>query len=214
MKMKVKVGIVGENPQNDSEALRALLEPVAVSDIQFKTKTPLKNFKGGQLDGEKFFRSLSEESADLDWIILTRDLDGIVTEVKKIQEKERWFEKANKKAHKKGLFFLVIATMEALILSDIDTFNALYGVSINFTGDPLMKDKPKDFLISKTENSKKGKYDENHALTIFQTLKFKKVFENHKGVHSFQTFTLNLLEKNILDRNKLELLEIKLPPAV
>ena len=198
---KIKVGIVGEHPKNDSDALRVLLEPFAVADVQFKIVA--KNFKGGQLDGEKFFNSLESEIFDLDWVILSRDLDGILSETQKLATKDKWFLKANKNASKKGIFFLAIAEMEALILADIQTFNKLYSVDIKPIGNPMTTSKPKENLKHFSDKSKRGKYEENHAVDIFKTLNFNTIYDNHKGERSFQAFADELVAKNILTKRKL-----------
>ena len=198
---KIKVGIVGEHPKNDSDALRVLLEPFAVADVQFKIVA--KNFKGGQLDGEKFFNALESEVFDLDWVILSRDLDGILSETQKLGTKDKWFLKANKKASKKGIFFLAIAEMEALILADIQTFNKMYSLDIKPIGNPMTTSKPKEDLQRFSNKSKRGKYEENHAVDIFKTLNFNAVYDNHKGERSFQAFANELVDKNILDKKKI-----------
>jgi hypothetical protein len=198
---KIKIGIVGEHPKNDSEALRVLLEPFVVEGVQFKVVA--KNFKGGQLDGEKFFNSLETEVFDLDWVILSRDLDGIFSESTKLAKRDKWFLKANKNADKKGIFFLAIAEMEALILADIQTFNKMYGIDIKPIGNPMMVPKPKEKLEGFSNKSKRGKYQENDATDIFKALNFRTIYDNHKGERSFQAFAKELVEKQILDEAKM-----------
>ena len=132
-KKKIKVGIVGENAQNDSQALQVLLNSVVEAGVEFSIYP--KKFEGGQLDGDKFFRSIEVEAEFLDWIILVRDLDGLASDIKKMREKDLWFEKVNKKAAKKGIFFLVIYEMEALILADIESFNQYYGLQTQSVGN-------------------------------------------------------------------------------
>jgi hypothetical protein len=193
---KIKVGIVGEHPQNDAEALQLLLNSVAKTNVELSVK--MDKFRGGQLDGEKFFRSLAAEAQFLDWIILVRDLDGLLSESKKLSVKDLWFQKANKCADKKGIFFLVIYEMEALILADIDAFNDYYDLKTNPIGDSKSKTESKEILKKLTAKTKKGKYQEEHALDIFKNLKFQTVYKNHKGERSFQSFADELKEKQII----------------
>lgn len=203
--MKIKVGIVGENPQNDSEALRVLLQPFAKNNVQFKPIA--KNFKGGQLDGEKFFDSLKIESREFDWVILSRDLDGVVTETKKITEKDSWFKKANKKASEKGLFFLVVAEMEALILSDIKRVNDFFKTKLSKFDNPKFIPNPKKELENKTSPSSKAnkQYKENMTCEIFEKINLETIYKNHKGEYSFQAFIDLLIDKEIIDANKIPL---------
>lgn len=197
---KIKVGIVGENPQNDAEALQILLNSVAQTDVEFSIK--MGNFKGGQLDGDKFFRSLAVEADYLDWIIFVRDLDGLLSESKKLIIKDLWFQKVNKNVDEKGIFFLAIAEMEALILADIQTFNKIYGLNVKPVGNPMADDDPKKTLRQLTEKTKRGKYTESEAPSIFKHLAFQTVYKNHKGDRSFQAFADELKNKNIITFEK------------
>jgi hypothetical protein len=49
-----------------------------------------------------------------------------------------------------------------------------------------------------TEKTKRGKYTESDAPSIFKELVFKSVYKNHKGERSFQTFADELKEKQII----------------
>jgi Domain of unknown function (DUF4276) len=194
---KIKVGIVGEHPQNDSEALRLFLTPLANEGVQFKIV--LKNFEGSHLDGDKFVRALVTESRDLDYIILVRDLDGLLSEIEKIKKRNAWFNAANNRIFNKGIFFLAIYEMEALILSDVTVLNKIYGLTMKPVGNPMMIADSKGHLKRVTDKSKKGKYDVNHALDIFKSLNFKTVYDTHKGERSFQSFADELKDKNIIN---------------
>jgi hypothetical protein len=193
---KIKVGIVGENIKNDSEALKILLSSVTRANVNLSVYP--KKFDGGQLDGEKFFRTLEIEAESLDWVILVRDLDGLISETKKLKLREEWFNKANKQAAKKGIFFLAIYEMEALILADIDNFNKYYGLEKKPVGNPMAKEKPKELLEKLTEKTQKGKYTESDALKIFPTLDIKTIYKNHKGEYSFQSFADELQDKKLI----------------
>jgi hypothetical protein len=94
---------------------------------------------------------------------------------------------------------LAIAEMEALILSDMQTFNDFYGTKASFTGNPMMQKDPKATLQNLSKDSKKGKYDENHAPDIFKKLDFNTVYKQHKGVRSFQAFADELKKEKIID---------------
>jgi hypothetical protein len=208
-KIKIKVGIVGEHPQNDSEALRHLLAPKACTDVQFIVIT--KRLHGSDLDDElnggaskKFLRLLEVEmeNENLSHVIFVRDLDGVLSEKGKVQIRDRWFNQANKTVEGKGIFFLAIAEMEALILADIETFNRFYGLKVQFSSNPMTvtQPHPKERLKQYSAQVKqgKGKYEENHAPEIFKSLVFLTVYKNHKGERSFQTFADELKEKQII----------------
>jgi hypothetical protein len=194
---KIKVGIVGEHPTNDSQALQVLLNKVAKTDIHFSTYP--KKFDGGQLDGQKFLRTLKVEAQFLDWIILVRDLDGFLSHSIKLKEKEKWFQICNDISNNKGIFFLVVYEMEALILADIDSFNQYYGLKTKPIGNPLLKENPKELLEKLTAKTQKGKYDENDAIKIFQILDFNTIYKTHKGEYSFQSFADELKDKRLIE---------------
>jgi hypothetical protein len=198
-KTKIKIGVVGENSMNDSEALISLLRKVALEEIDFQVIT--KNLKGGGLDSVKFFKLLEDEAKDFKYIIFIRDSDEAVNDriIAYKHIRDEWFRKANKISDGKGIFFLAIAEMEALILADIETFNHFYGVTAQFSGNPMMIQDPKKKLENLSNKSRKGKYDETHAPDIFEKLAFKTVYTRHKGERSFQTFADELKKLKILE---------------
>ena len=197
-KNKIKIGIVGEHPNNDSKALIALLLKTAGKNIDFQVSA--KKFRGGGLDSDRFLQVLKSEADGLDKIIFIRDSDEAVNEqiIAYKHIRDEWFRKANKASGGKGIFFLAIAEMEALILTDIETFNNFYGVTAQFSGNPMMILDPKKKLETLSNKSRKGKYDETHAPDIFEKLSFKTVYTRHKGERSFQAFADELKKLNIL----------------
>ena len=200
---KIKIGVVGEHPSNDSEALCHLLRPLATENVQFTVM--LHKMRGGQLDNEsRFLNALESEYLEesFQYIIFIRDLDGLISEKNKIKNRDAWFEKADKLIENKGIFFLAIAEMEALILADIGTFNKMYGLNVKPIGNPMTSLKPKEDLQRFSYKAKRGKYAENDAIDIFKSLNFKTVYNNHKGERSFQAFANELIEKKLLKDKK------------
>ncbi|MEN9609952.1 MAG: hypothetical protein RLZZ628_766 [Bacteroidota bacterium] len=198
-KSKIKIGVVGENSMNDSEALITLLRKKAFENIDFQFIT--KKLKGSGLDGVKFFKLLEDEMVRFDKIIFIRDADGVLDEqiLAKKHIRDEWFRKADKAIGGKGIFFLAIAEMEALILADINAFNTFYGTKQQFQGNPMMVEKPKETLKNWSDKSKKGKYHETHAPDIFEKLDFETVYKNHKGERSFQTFADELKAHEVIN---------------
>jgi hypothetical protein len=198
-KKQIKIGVVGENPMNDSESLITLLKKVAFEDIEFRVIA--KSVKGGGLDSVKFFKLLEDEAKDFKYIIFIRDSDEAINDqiIAYKHIRDEWFRKANKVSGEKGIFFLAIAELEALILADIKTFNDFYDVTAQFSGNPMMVQDPKKKLENFSNKSRKGKYDETHAPDIFEKLEFKTVYTRHKGERSFQTFADELKKLKILE---------------
>jgi hypothetical protein len=131
-------------------------------------------------------------------VIFIRDLDGVFSEKEKVTIRDKWFNRADKIIQNKGFFFLAIAEMEALILSDMDKVNELYKLKLKAINNPMTEKDPKKKLMQLTEKTKRGKYTENDAPSIFKELVFKTVYKNHKGERSFQTFADELKEKQII----------------
>lgn len=187
-----RVGIIGENPENDSKPVKILLEKeYAEKDVHFFVM--LKKFRGSQLDGkngrpsQKAIRVLRQEFRveKPQFVIYIRDLDGLPSEKKKIEVKENWFKLLDKEAaNDKGIFLLNIYELEALILADISTFNRLYGVNIAFRKNPMYQSGPKEFLINGTLKSPKRQYQESHAADIFEQLDIEKI-KNHQQYNKF-----------------------------
>ena len=197
-KPKIRVGIVGEHPNNDAQALKNLLQPAAAMNVEFVVMS--KNSRGGQLDSAKFLNVLRAEfrAEKPKHIILVRDLDGPVSDPEKLRERDSWFEKANKEVENCGIFFLAIHEMEALVLADIAGFNKFYGLKTKFAKHPMSVEKPKEFLQKLTEKAQKGKYSENDAPIIFQNLNLKTVAKSHSGDRSFAQFAQKLVDGKLI----------------
>jgi len=199
LKDKIKIGIVGENPDNDAKPLAILLKKAAQENVIFTTL--LKNLKGSHLDNEgKFHRMLHEELANEkpQHIILMRDLDGLPDETEKIKQKEDWFQKANQAINGCGIFFLAIYELEALLLSDLPNLNLYYKMAVKDSRNPLFIEKPKEKLQGYTAKTQKGKYGENDASGIAEQLDFHTIYKNHKGERSFQSFVDQLIELRLV----------------
>ncbi len=190
----IRIGIFGENFENDACALKALLEQN--SWRQGVNFFPIiKGLTGWQLENvRKLKKRIEGEIASnrLDYVVCMRDSDALLSETAKVKLKQEWYNKLE--MGKTGIFFLVIVEAEAMILADIEAFNNKYNVQIAYTGNPLMKENPKKFLKEKTEKAPK-QYHENHALEIFKALDFEKVYANHTGPISFQAFVDELKQK-------------------
>lgn len=183
----IRIGIFGENFENDACALKALLERNTYNwEVNFFPI--IKSLTGGQLENvRKLKKRIEAEIAinRLNYVVCMRDLDALPTETGKIKLKQEWYRKLE--MGNIGIFFLVIVEAEAMILADIETFNKKYDVSISPIPSPLLNGKPKEFLKQHTSKSTK-KYQESHALEIFKALNFEKVYANHTGPISFKAF--------------------------
>ena len=86
-----------------------------------------------------------------------------------------------------------IQELEALILADIDTFNAIYKTSIKFPGNPEALDSPKDFLISATHGKRK-RFAVKDNQQLIPKLDFSKVEAKCKFYRDFTVELEHLLE--------------------
>ncbi|NJN34502.1 MAG: hypothetical protein HC817_09845 [Saprospiraceae bacterium] len=184
-----KIGIVGENYQNDACAFKLLMTPQYKDRVTFipivkRPNTGIQKL-GGLIRAEM-------ENNKLDAVICLKDLDTHP----ELEEKEKWFSDLNK-IIKKGVFYLVVMELEALFLADMDNINAVFSLKnkLVYKGNPIKELKPKEWLKNRTD----GKYSENDSCKICRTINFEKVCTTHTGERSFQEFIVHfndLLEKN------------------
>jgi len=169
----MKIGLVGEAP-NDTNSIQNLLSK-HYRDLVFVTL--LDNINGSWLDHKKTIRrALRIEYEELmpDLIIFIRDLGGLEGDKKAKRKRQETFTYSNRIIDKKGIHLLNIFEIEALILSDIDVFNARYNCELSGFGDPMLISMPKEFLI--TGSGKK--FNESHNPELFSLLNFNIVRGN------------------------------------
>ncbi len=173
-----KIGLVGEAP-NDTYAIANLLKQKHNKDVEFVEM--VKNVRGSSLDNQKSKHRLrkSYERLKPDFVVFIRDLDGLEEEQDKLQKRKEYFTNSNSVVDKKGIFLLNIFEIEAIILSDIETFNIGYNCEIIFTEDPMKQKEPKEVLTSKSN------YKESDCPELFKKLKFDKVLKNCRYFRNF-----------------------------
>jgi hypothetical protein len=192
---KIKIAILGEHPRNDADAFTILLKKKYDEKISFKTI--LKNLSGDMLENQTMlFGSLEIELLDesYDYILCIRDLDALQSNTDAITKRASWFSNLNDKIDNKGIFFLAIYEMEALILADIETFNRFYNVTYVLDKEPIEYERPKEFL------KEQSKYKQSHCSKIFEVADFEKIYQNHVGKYSFQEF-INRLDNTLSNTN-------------
>ena len=196
------IGVIGEHPNNDAEAIVALLQKYIVKEKWELQPCPLK-IRGSQLDNLKLFAASvqsEKENENYECFIIVRDLDVERKEKDKdkINKREKWFKNVSQILFQESFFFILIYELETLILCDLDTANSYFGSEITISELPIKINNPKEFLANKTKNAKK-RYDTSHAKTLCAELDFYKLYENHQGKHSFKSFVDELKSSNILD---------------
>jgi hypothetical protein len=177
-----RIGIISENYQNDACAFKAFLTPQYKGKIEF---VPLYKGQNSAPPINKVIRTMPGDilKYKLDAVLCMRDLDK---EIERI-DKNHWYKAIQKGISIRSIFFLAVMELEALILADIEEFNAIYGVKGNYEKDPKLEEKPKELLKLRTEKAKK-QYHQNDCLKIFTELNFDIVYKNHKEEDSFQAF--------------------------
>jgi len=164
---KKKIGMVGEH-WNDKESVKNILGK------KFKTHQFLhflKHVDGSQLGGAKAAKLLKADfrSNAPSVVVFIRDLDSFESEHTKVQALQRYFDGCNRIVEGKGVFLRNVQTIEALIFSDIETFNRIYGCAHRFKGDPTKLVRPKNRLKRLTDRLPK-QYHENDNPEIFKEL--------------------------------------------
>jgi len=171
----MKIGLIGEAP-NDTISIKNILEKkYKTPEIKFISlidRLPLP-IKGSFLDNPKTKNIIRRqyERKKPNIIIFIRDLDGLLNNKTQLKLRKEYFSDSNKTVDKKGIYLLNIYEIEALILSDIDTFNDIYGTNIEKFDNPMNIEEPKELL----KKESKYHYNESHNPDIFKELDFDKV---------------------------------------
>jgi len=183
----MRIGIISENYQHDSRALKVLLEQKFGHQCTFMPV--LKKIEGSKVLNPKnaeLINSISKRKR-LNIIILAKDLDTSLSNLKAIKEIQRKSNVIKKGVALNYLLFLIIFELEALILADFLAFKKIYKIKSDYKKSPIHEIEPKETLENFTRNSKR-KYSETDVEEIFQQLNFQKVYQNHQGEYSFQSF--------------------------
>ena len=183
----MKIGVVGEDP-NDTDSIINLMRKPYKDKAQFVKLA--ERVSGSALGTDKLLKIIVEEFAfkKCKLAIITRDLDGLRTETKKIKDMNNWFDKVDSKIHNKGIFLLNIYELEALIMANIKTFNKTYNTKYKFSGDPSLQNDPKATLKHESRKHKKP-YHVNTCSAIFAEMDFDSVVNN---CNYFGTFIKDL----------------------
>ena len=192
-KKKIKVGVIGENYDNDAVALCTLLHKRYSENTYFKALkikgVTADNIESASAVGRRVIGEIAKE--ELKYVICMKDLDETIDNGLKLAIKDTWFATYKKVVGKQAICYLAIAETEALLLSDIETINKKYGTKLIQHANPINIADPKKELQSKTEKSK-NPYEPNHCGDIMQAITFQKLFDNHRGERSFQAFIKEL----------------------
>lgn len=187
--MTKKIGLIGEDP-NDTIAIKNLLLQRHTTGLQFEQL--LKRKRGYELNNPRYAAALKIEydAKRPDFIIFIKDADALPSEREKIKEVEEWFSKLNKVVNNKGILLKNIYELEALILTDIDTFNKYYNVNIKYNKNVMFHKEPKEFLKLKTKAQKQ--YQESHCPELFTKLNFDKVLTCSEFSKFYEAFKAKL----------------------
>lgn len=181
----MKIALVGEAP-NDTLSIKYLLEKKYKN---FNFFSMLKIINGSSLDSQKTKRLLRIEFQieKPDLVIFIRDLDSTLPNKSKLYERKNYFSSSLRVVNKKGIPLLNIYEIEALILTDVENFNSIYGTDLKEISNVMEIPEPKEYLKNTTK-----KYSESQNSEIFKTIDFDKVL---KCVY-FERF-INNFEKKI-----------------
>lgn len=178
----MKIGLVGEAPA-DTLPIKNLLSQ-KYKDFTFVEL--LKNkITGSSLENQKTKTELRIECITQrpDVVIFIRDLDGLLTpeyRAKRLQRQQYYKSFKGCTQVKKTIFFLNIWEIEALILADINAFNKFYKCNVEFDGNPMIIEEPKEHL-----SNLHNKYSESHNGNIMEKIDFERVYENCAYFKSF-----------------------------
>lgn len=183
-----KVGLIGEAPNDTTAFINLFNERFKLQATFFVL---VNDIHGSDLDCQKTkrFLRIEYESHKPDVVVFIRDLDALETNKKQLEIRKNYFTEFNSVVNKKGIYLLNIFEIEALILADITSFNEQFKSEIMFTTDPMLQEKPKEFLIENTKHP--NKYNESKNPKIFEKLNidillkcryFKTFYENFEAL--------------------------------
>tara|TARA_B100000949_G_C14159049_1_gene398215 strand:+ start:230 stop:670 length:441 start_codon:yes stop_codon:yes gene_type:complete len=145
----MKIGLVGEAP-NDVQSIKNLFERFYKVEDDFEFIFLLNNINGSQLEQQKtkHFLSLEYRLKKPDIVIFIRDLDGLKNNSTQVTLRKQYFTDFNSVVNRNGILLLHIYEIEALILSDIESFKKLYKCKIekDWIDNPSEIEEPKEFL--------------------------------------------------------------------
>jgi hypothetical protein len=204
----IKIGLVGENP-NDTTAIANLLKQQTAYHFHFFTM--LNDVNGDDLDSDRALSLIRTEYQfnRPDLVVYIRDLDALETDTEKIQRRKELFQKKRRRVNGRAILLLIVFESEALVLADVDGFlNYLIGQQLRRTpafsseeraafinekrnllshvSDPMLERNPKETLIERFG------YDESKLAKIAEHLKLETVVQNHRG---FALFLKRFLKK-------------------
>ena len=178
---KLKIGVIGEHPANDAQAIINLLQPYYGEKAQFKIC--LKNFTGDDLSSPKFLQELKRSNFHkiYDFIVIIRDLDGLPTQTDLLAKKQKLFQEYQEKLNGIGIFMLNIFELEALILADLTSFNLRFKTKFVFKSNPAYQNNPKGLLKTKSDT----KYQESDAIDLLKNTNITNIRANHSFFDDF-----------------------------
>jgi len=182
----MRIGVVGEYPtdifsicllltQKHSFDFFPLLKRVHGSQLDQNENTALKN---------QLRREFQFEKPNI--VLFVRDLDAVTSSAnykKNIRSRRAFFSAFNKVVAKKGIFLVNIYELEALILADLETFNARYQTNLKISDTPEKIQDPKGWLVRET----KGKYNQSHNTSLFKELSIETISNNCDYFRQFLT---------------------------
>lgn len=186
----MKIGLVGEAPHDTNSILNLLSRQPLFAAASFTAL--INDIHGSMLDNQKTKHILRKQfdNEKPDRIIFIRDLDSLEDNELALDLRKEYFLSFNSVVDYKGIFLLNIYEIEALIISDLTTFNQFFNCNVIYEADPMALDMPKEFL---KKNCKK--YTETVNPEIFKHLVFETILQNCKYFREFITKLQGILVK-------------------
>jgi hypothetical protein len=207
----VRIGLIGENP-NDTSIVAKLLIQTLGEKVDFFPM--LNDVNGDNLDTDHALRMIRREFElhRPSLIIYIRDLDALETDKEKIAARKAVFKKRYDRVEGKAILLLIVVESEALVLADIDGFLQYLLMQklrkepslsleqrevfvqankdlLAHVEDPMHELDPKQTLIDLFG------YDEGKLARIAEYLRLPVVLQNHRGFALFFKRFLKKLEQ-------------------
>lgn len=186
----IRIGMIGEYP-TDVNCISNLLSKKFKENIEFFTL--VYDVHGSNLDNQKIKHQLRREYQyqKANCVIFVRDLDAPETDLDKVKFRKDKFAEFNSVVDRKGILFLNVQELEAILLADVSVLNNKFNVALEPVEDCMLIPSPKDYIKNKI-----SKYSTGDNAALFSACNYKTVLNNCRYFKTFDEDFTNLLNNS------------------
>ena len=188
----IRIGMIGEYP-TDVNCISALLSKKFKDNIEFYTL--VYDVHGSNLDNQKVKHQLRREYQyqKANWVIFIRDLDAPESDLEKVKIRKDKFTEFNSVVDKKGILFLNVQELEAILLADFKVLNNKYNIDLEPIEDCMQIPNPKDYIKNKI-----NRYNTGDNAELFSACDYETVLRNCRYFKTFDDNFSRLLNETLI----------------